>query len=152
MLDNPFLRDLTPEQYDLLSPLFAHVDFPLPTTICQQGRKADYLYFLLEGNVSVRYKPHDGPRITLTQLHPGDVFGWSAVIGNPTYTSDAVSTTAVRLLRVRGLALRNVCREYPTPGSQILEKLADAVAARWVYSRQQIHGILRREVMTSGES
>jgi len=147
MVDNPFLRDLTPEQYNILSALFERLELPARTTICRQGEPALYMFFLLAGNVSVRYKPYDGPLITLTHLHAGDVFGWSAVIGNVTYTSDAVSTTNVRALRVRGTAIRNLCTEHPTTGSQILEKLAAAVSPRWVHSRKQVQDILHREVL-----
>ena len=147
MLANPFLRDLTPEQHDLVSVLFERVDVPARSKICSQGGVAIYLYCLLEGGISLQYKPYDGPRITLTRLHDGDVFGWSAVIGNPTYTSDAVSTTAVQALRVRGAALRDLSAQHPTAGAQILEKLAAAVAPRWVHSREQVQAILRREVL-----
>ena len=147
MLDNPFLRDLSPEEYDLLSALFSRVELPPRTPICRQGEPAVYMYFLLEGHVSIRYKPYDGPRITLTHLHSGDVFGWSAVVGNEVYTSDAISTTPVTVLRVRGTALRSLCVQYPTTGSQILEKLAVVVSPRWVNSRVQVQSILRHEVL-----
>jgi len=147
MLTNPFLLDLTPEQHDLVSVLFERVDVPARTKICSQGGVAIYLYCLLEGGITLQYKPYDGPRITLTRLHDGDVFGWSAVIGNPTYTSDAVSTTAVQALRVSGAALRDLSAKHPTAGAQVLEKLAAAVAPRWIHSREQVQAILRREVL-----
>src|SRR5512135_59540 len=99
LIDNPFLHDLTPEQYDLLSALFEGISVPARTLIFKQGAEATYLYVLRRGNVKLRYKPYDGPRITLTNLHRGDVFGWSSVVGNPAYTSDAVSTTMVEALR-----------------------------------------------------
>jgi CRP-like cAMP-binding protein len=147
MLANPFLRDLTPEHYDLVSVLFERVDVPARSKICSQGEVAIYLYCLLEGGISLQYKPYDGPRITLTRLHAGDVFGWSAVIGNPIYTSDAVCTTAVQALRVSGAALRDLSTQHPAAGAQVLEKLAAAVAPRWIHSREQVQAILRREVL-----
>jgi CRP/FNR family cyclic AMP-dependent transcriptional regulator len=147
MVDNPFLRDLTPEQFDLLSALFERMELPARASICRQGEPAIHMYFLQEGNVSIRYKPYDGPRITLTHLGPGDVFGWSAVVGNFAYTSDATATTAVCALRVRGMALRNLCVQYPAAGTQILEKLADVVSPRWIDARRQVQGILRREIL-----
>lgn len=146
MVDNPFLHDLAPEDYDLLSPILERIQAPAHTPICRQGDAALYLYLLLDGNVSLRYKPYDGPRITLTQLHSGDVFGWSSVIGNIAYTSDAISSTPVTALRVRGTALRRLCIEHPVAGAQILEKLAIAVSPRWIHSRQQVQGILQTEV------
>lgn len=146
MLDNPFLHDLTPEQYDLLSAVFEDISLPARSVICRQGELAAHMYLLMEGRVTIRYKPYDGPRITLTHLHAGDVFGWSAVVGNETYTSDATSTTPVQLLRVRGETLRRLCTEYPTAGRSILEKLAKAVSPRWVHAQHQVQSILRSEV------
>lgn len=147
MLANPFLRDLTPLQYDLVSALFERVDVPARHKICSQGGVALYLYCVLEGEVSLQYKPYDGPRIMLTRLHDGDVFGWSAVIGNPYYTSDAVSTTVVHALRARGAALRELSLHDPAAGAQILERLAAAVSPRWIHAREQVQAILRREVL-----
>ena len=147
MLNNPFLRDLTPEQYDLLAALFEPIDLPAQEMIFRQGEHAVYMYLLLEGDIKLRYKPYDGPRITLTQLHDGDIFGWSAVIGNEAYTSDAIGTTHVQLLRARGDTLRRLCAEYPSAGRSILEKLARAVSPRWVDAQRQIQSILEAEVL-----
>jgi CRP/FNR family cyclic AMP-dependent transcriptional regulator len=143
---NPFLYDLSPEQYDLVSALFEQVSIAPRTLICRQGDKATFLYLLLEGKVVIRYKPYDGPRITLTHLHSGDVFGWSSVVGNEDYTSDALSTTRVETLRLRGKSLRWLCTEYPSAGASILRKLAKVVSPRWVNAERQIQGLLRTEV------
>ncbi len=146
MLDNPFLHDLTPEQYDLLASLFEPVDIPAGSSICRQGEPAIYLYVLQDGEASLAYKPYDGPRITLAHVHKGDVFGWSAVVGNEFYTSDVSSLTAVQLLRARGDTLRQLCVEYPTAGRSILEKLAKAVSPRWVDAQRHIQRVLEFEV------
>lgn len=146
MIDNPFLHGLTPEQYDLLSALFERISVPARAVICRQGAEAAYLYLLQQGNVNLRYKPYDGPRITLTHLHPGDVFGWSSVVGNAAYTSDAISTTPVEALRLRGDVLRWLCAEYPTAGGSILQRLARAVSPRWVHAQRQIESLLTKEV------
>jgi CRP-like cAMP-binding protein len=148
LLDNPLLHDLTPEQFDLLSALFEPIEFPAHYIICKQGAPATYMYLLQEGAVQIRYKPYDGPRISLTKLHKGDVFGWSAVIGNDSYTSDAVTTSVVRVLRARGETLRHLCIEYPTAGRAILEKLARAVSPRWTHAQEQIQDVLKAEVFT----
>jgi CRP-like cAMP-binding protein len=144
---NPFLYDLSPEQYDLLSALFERLSFPARTVICRQGEAATFLYLLLNGKVAIRYKPYDGPRINLTVLHSGDVFGWSSVVGNEHYTSDAISRTRVETLRLRGQVLKWLCAEYPSAGRSILEKLARAVSPRWINAQRQVENLLRPEVM-----
>lgn len=149
MLANPFLQDLPPGESEVVASLFERIEVPVRARICSQGGVAIYLYCLLEGGVSLQYKPYDGPRITLTRLHNGDVFGWSAVIGNATYTADAVSLTAVQALRVRGSALRELSTRNPATGSKILERLALAVSPRWIHSKEQVQAILRNEVLVT---
>lgn len=144
--NNPFIGDLTAEEYDLLAGLFEPFEVPARTEIVKQGGAADYFYLIMAGHVSVRYKPYDGPIITLTHLHAGDIFGWSAVIGHEIYTSDAVSTTPVQTLRLRGKDLRQLCIEHPIAGGRILEKLAEAVSPRWVYARKQIQVLLQESL------
>ena len=95
MIDTPFLKDLTPEQYNLLYPLFEPFTVPGGMVIFNQGDQAAHLYLILQGTVAILYKPYDGPKITLTHLHEGDIFGWSSVLGSCTYTSDAQSTTNI---------------------------------------------------------
>ncbi len=140
------MHDLTDEEYALLARLFTPFDAPAHTPIFRQGEDAAYLYLILDGNVYLRYKPYDGPKITLTHLHAGDIFGWSAVVGNTIYTSDAISTTAVRALRLQGKDLRQLCMENRVAGSQILEKLARSVSPRWVDARQQIRLLLQDSI------
>ncbi len=143
MSRDPFIKDLTADEYDLLARLFKPFDATARTMIIQQGEPAAYLFLILSGHVVLRYKPYDGPRITLTHLHEGDIFGWSAVVGHDVYTSDAISTTPVRTLRLRGGDLKQLCVQHPIEGSQILEKLAKAVSPRWVHARKQIQVLLR---------
>ncbi len=143
MSSNPFIKDLTADEYDLLARLFMPFDATARTTLIKQGEPAAYLFLVLSGSVVLRYKPYDGPRITLTHLHEGGIFGWSAVIGNDIYTSDAISTTPVRTLRLRGGDLKQLCIEHPIEGGRILEKLARAVSPRWVHARKQIQVLLR---------
>ncbi len=143
-----FIADLTGEEYRLLARLFEPIEAAARAVIVKQGEHAEYLYLIMDGKVSLRYKPYDGPKITLTHLQAGDMFGWSAVVGHATYTSDAISTTAVRLVRLRGDDLRRLCLDQPTAGSHILEKLANSVSPRWVHARKQIKVFLQQSMQT----
>lgn len=140
--ENPFFRGLSTEQLDLLLPLFEAVTAPAGASIFRQGDEAIYLYVVQRGRVTIQYKPYDGPIITLSHLQPGEIFGWSAVVGGETYTSDAISMNEVETLRVRGSDLVQLCTNHPEAGEAILGKLAEAVSPRWTYAREQIQGIL----------
>ncbi len=145
--DNPFVKDLTGQEYRLLEGLFEPFEGAAHTVLIRQGDPATYLYLIVEGRISLRYKPYDGPKITLTHLQAGGIFGWSAVVGNDIYTSDAVSTTPVRLMRLKGSDLRRLCKQHPAEGGRILEKLAASVTPRWVNARRQIQGLLQESLL-----
>jgi CRP/FNR family transcriptional regulator, cyclic AMP receptor protein len=140
--ENPFFRGLSREQLDLIAPLFELITAPAGAAIFKQGDPATHLYVVQRGSVTIQYKPYDGPIITLSHLQAGEIFGWSAVVGGPTYTSDAIGTTDVAVLRLRGTDLVQLCGDNPTAGFAILDQLAEAVSPRWTYAREQIQAIL----------
>lgn len=143
LVETPFFKDLTREQYDLLFPLFESFSASSGTEVFKQGDEARYLYIILQGEVAIEYKPYDGPKITLTHLHTCDIFGWSSVVGSRSYTSDAISATPVETLRIRGSDLKRLYMEHPSVLQSILEKLAESVSPRWIDSKHQIHTILQ---------
>jgi CRP-like cAMP-binding protein len=146
VVDIPFLKNLSQEQLDLIAPRFERFVVPAGTVIFQQGDEAAYLYIILRGTVTIRFKPYDGPQIVVTHLHAGDVFGWSSVIGNKVYTSGVISKTELEAVRVLGANLRQLCVEHPTAGCAVLEKLAEAVSPRWKNAKDEIQNMLKHNV------
>ena len=142
----PFLKDLPREQFDLLAPLFMPFTASPKTVIFEQGDQAKYLYLISSGTVSIQYKPYDGPKITLTHLHAGDVFGWSSVVGGETYTSSAVSEDSMEAIRIGGAELQELCKEHYRAGCTILEKLAEVVSPRWKNAKDQVRDMLQNKL------
>ncbi len=139
----PLFQNLEPAQTALLRQLFENYSCAAETLIFKQGAPAVHLYLLLKGSVQIQYKPYDGPPITITHLSAGDVFGWSAVIGSPHYTSSIVSLSDVKAIRVRGEDLRKLVNENPVTGHIILDQLARVVSSRWKNSHAQVQSILK---------
>ncbi len=140
--ENPFFRGLSPDQLDLILPLFETFTIPAGVTIFKQGDIATFLYVVQRGSVTIQYKPYDGPIITLSHLQAGEVFGWSSVVGGQTYTSDAICTVEADVLKLRGSDLVQLCTQHPDAGYAILDRLAEVVSPRWTYAREQIQAIL----------
>jgi CRP-like cAMP-binding protein len=138
----PLFQDLGPAQIAILKPLFELYACPPESTIFEQGEPASYLYLLLNGEVVIHYKPYDGPPITITRLREGDVFGWSAVIGNAKYTSSIISETQVSALQMRGDDLWKLARNHPETGKIIIDRLVHIVSPRWKNAHAQIQTLL----------
>ena len=142
----PLFRDVDDEILHLLEPLFETYTCPAETVIFEQGDPAHYLYLVLEGTVEMLYKPYDGPPLTITNLPQGSIIGWSAVIGNSTYTSGAVSKDDCQAIRMSSRDLHNLCAKEPEAGHIILNLLAESVSSRWQDAQSQIQVLLNNTV------
>jgi CRP/FNR family transcriptional regulator, cyclic AMP receptor protein len=125
-----FFTGLQPADIQLLAPYFAPQTWVAGTVIFEQADYAEYLYLVVSGEVTIRYKPHDGPVMTVTRVQPGGIFGWSAAMNNPAYTSGAVCSLDSEVLRIRGTDLRTICDKHPDLGKIILDRLAGVIAER----------------------
>ena len=95
--------------------------------------------------MAIRYKPYDGPAIILTHLKDGDVFGWSAVVGSPYYTSSIISETQVEAIRIRGSQLLKLFGEVPETGKIIMGRLAYIVSPRWGNAQAQVQSLFNSD-------
>lgn len=135
-------QDLKPDQIVQLDPLFERLNFAVNETLFVQDEPAKYLYVLLKGNAIIIYKPYDGPAITLTRLQPGDVFGWSAVVGSEQYTSGSISVSQVEVARVLATDLWQFARDHPETGEFLLNRIASSVSTRWKDAHLQVQAML----------
>ncbi|HSF79996.1 MAG TPA: cyclic nucleotide-binding domain-containing protein [Anaerolineales bacterium] len=136
-------KGMSPEQKELLKPLFVPCDCYGDSILFEQGERAEHLYLVVTGEVVIRHKPDDGPPITVARIKAGGVVGWSAALGNRTYTSAALCTRYTQMLRVRGADLRELCQQHPETGILILERLAEIIAERLRHTHKQVVELLK---------
>lgn len=139
----PLFSSVDARHLALLRPLFERVSFCAGVTVVEQGEPADFLYLIEHGLLEIVYKPYDGEPITITHVEAGGLFGWSAVVGSPNYTSSGIAVEDLDVIRVRGSDLRRLCVENPEAGMAILDSLANSVSARWKDAHEQIRAILK---------
>jgi CRP/FNR family cyclic AMP-dependent transcriptional regulator len=142
-----FFQGLSEEDLALLAPCLRTQRLRAGALIFDQGEAAEFFYLLVRGEVVIRYKPEDGPALTVTRVRPGEVFGWSAAMGNETYTSAAVCERDSEVLQIRGDALRSLCLGNPRAGELIRARLAAVVAER-EKSRQRVVKMLNADAST----
>jgi CRP-like cAMP-binding protein len=137
-----FFTGLCAVEIQLLAPFFAPQTWVAGTVVFEQGDCAEYLYLVVSGELTIRYKPDDGPMMNLTRIQPGGIFGWSAAMGNPAYTSGAVCTLDSEVLRIRGADLRMLCEKYPELGKVILNRLSAIIAERQRSQQDRVNSML----------
>ena len=137
-----FFNGMQAADIQLLEPYFAPQTWVAGTVIFEQDDYAEYLYLVVSGEVTIHFKPHDGPIMTVTHVQPGGIFGWSAAMNNPAYTSGAVCSLDSEILRIRGFDLRAICEKHQELGKIILNRLAAVIAERKQSRQGQVSTIL----------
>lgn len=130
----------------LIRPVLEEYSCPSGTLLFETGASAEYFYIITSGNAIIRYKPYDGPAIDLSTIPAGSGVGWSAILGNPTYTSDAVAGEDFTALRLENERLLAFVRAHPKEGAMLLEHLARLVSTRWKDAGEQVHALLKQSV------
>jgi len=120
--------------------------FASEAVIFAQGDRAEKLFILLEGRVAIRYKPYDGDVLPVAEIEPNGVFGWSAALGRPSYSSCAVCLADCVMLSMRGDTLKQLCEKHPETGVIILERLAEVIAQRLQNTHTHVIELLRSGV------
>lgn len=138
-------RGLTPTQRADLAPWFSPSLFAEGETIFAQGDPAERVYVLEKGMIALQFQPEDGERLAVATLHQESVFGWSAILGRPYYTSSAVSVARSRTITVPGEKLRALIRSQPELGI-LLGRMALDVADRQTGALSQIINLIHKEI------
>jgi CRP-like cAMP-binding protein len=146
-----FRSGLRPDEIELLASGFNEETIPADTVVFPQDSRADKLYVVLSGRLEIRFKPYDGEVITVAELKPGGVLGWSAALGRRNYTSSAVAIEDSQLLSIRGQVLRRLCETHPTTGVVILERLAEVIAERLRSTHEHVVEMLRQGMSVGKE-
>lgn len=135
---------LSPAQRDLLRPLLIPCDCYAGAKLFEQGDLAEYLYLIVLGEITIYFKPDDGPKIMVTRVPQGGIVGWSAALGNRVYTSGAECSRDSQMLRVRGKELHDLCNRDPETGTLILEGLATVIAERLRNTHGEVVALLKQ--------
>jgi len=135
-------KNMNDQHVNLLQRLFERYSFRSGTVVVQQGAPADYFYLVISGKAQVSFKPYDGSPITVSHVGKDGLFGWSAVVGSRIYTSSVTAIDDLETYRINGSRLRNLCKDYPEAGRDILERLANIVSSRWKNAHEQVKSML----------
>jgi len=77
------------------------------------------------------------------------VFGWSAVLGNPVYSSSVVCENDCDTFRLRSADLRGLENAHAETAGRVMNRLADSVSARWEKSQAQVRSMLAKGISES---
>ena len=97
----------------------------------QAGDPADWLYILLKGRVKLRFGQTG--QVVYVVSNAGEAFGWSSLVGRPSYSASAECVTATKLLKFDKEKIQNIVEKDPANGLALFRNLAATLGNRLLY-------------------
>ncbi len=125
----PFFAGLTREQLLALTWFARPAIYETGETLFHQDDPATRLYLLVDGRarILIEYNHH---REIITDLEPGDIFGWSALVPPHLCTATAECTLTSDVISFDAAALRQLMAADPVLNSTLMTRIAGVVASR----------------------
>ncbi len=98
--------------------------------LASQGAPAKSFYLVLEGALVIEVPAIAGPKLEITRLGAGDVFGWSWLIAPYTWHFHARASGATKVLAFDGESLLQRCDEDAEFGYPLLRRFSGLMAER----------------------
>lgn len=119
--DMVLFADLQEEDFNLIHAPIDDLEFSMGQPVVRMGETATSLYTLRTGTVKLVRNTVDGRQRIVRVLRSGDVIGLEALMG-PTYDSDAIALSGVKVCRLPLQVIQRLNRETPRLHQRLLEK------------------------------
>jgi CRP/FNR family cyclic AMP-dependent transcriptional regulator len=128
------LQGLTDWELKIVSQFFQEEILEEGITLFQEGEKADRLFILEEGAISLTFKEEEQNSVS----DSGRIIGWSFLVPPNRYTASAVTTAPSKLLMIKSPDFHYLIHKEPRMGVKVMENLAQVVASRLSQIRSRI--------------
>ena len=130
-------EDLPDDQISAVAEICNEKTYAKGELIFDEGEKADNLYILMEGRVSIRMRLTSKPQsITVSILNDSpQSFGWSGVVAPYFYTAFALCEDDCRLLALPGQKLIEILQQESVSGFEVMLRISEVISSRLRNSR-----------------
>jgi len=119
-------QGLADEELNIAAQFCQEESVPEGITLCEEGARADKLFILEQGAVSIRFQK--GAHYAIQS--PGKILGWSFLVPPNRYTASAVTISPSKLLVIKSPDFYDLIHNDKEMGLKIMDNLAQVVASR----------------------
>ncbi|GEM_PF-1589242 len=134
---HPLMKGLSTDDISLLAEDAILMRFIKGETFFKQGQKADYLFLILEGKVTVGVE-HRGEHLPITILHAGETLAWDWLFPPYTWEFEAQALTDVAAIALEVKPVAAKMGHYPLLGYTLMRHLAHSLTNALTATRKQL--------------
>lgn len=98
--------------------------------VIEEDEFASALCLVSEGRVAVKMSSRAGQEVLIDELGPGELFGWSAVLNDQTFTAAVSTIEESTLLAFDGERLRQLFEKHQAIGCRVITNIAAVISRR----------------------
>lgn len=98
--------------------------------LTEAGFAATTLYLIVEGRVDLNVRDAKGQSVTVDHLGPGQILGWSTLVGPYIYTATGVTAEKTELIVFNGSKLRQIFEINNHIGYRVLKGMGNVISKR----------------------
>ena len=121
---------LTDSMIDKLLPITNLLKFDESEVLFREGEKAENFYMLRRGKILLEQRISEKITVSVGAVKPGYAFGWSAMLGGATYTSDAVCAEKSEVFFINGVELTNLLDKDHSMGYRMTQRVLRIIKKR----------------------
>jgi CRP/FNR family cyclic AMP-dependent transcriptional regulator len=133
-----FLRDMVPDHLEKIAAIANVRDFDESDVVFREGEPAEDIYLVVSGTVSLEVCAAGIGCKQILTLGPGELLGWSSLLGQSRYTARARTPQSARLVQINVTELVELCDRDPGFGYDLMRRTALALAKRLSATRIQL--------------
>jgi CRP-like cAMP-binding protein len=128
--DVDVIQGMSAEAIDELLSIAQTVSQKKGDVLFKQGDPAEHLYVLESGAVELMLE--GAGRTTHLAQNPGELLGWSSVVGRDAYSATALVAEPTRLIQFHRDKVEKVLRNHPASGMRFYKQLSREVGDRLI--------------------
>jgi CRP-like cAMP-binding protein len=136
--ESPLGDSLDESQIAALANRATRVVLPQSTIVFTEGAPANALRVICSGSVALEMQVPPRGSVRILTLGPGDVLGWSALVGDGHMSATAITLEDVELLAIPAGSLQQLCEEDAEFGRAMMRHVAQSLARRLRETRLQL--------------
>jgi CRP/FNR family transcriptional regulator, cyclic AMP receptor protein len=133
-----FLSDFTPTHRKAIARMAQLKEHSAGSVVFREKSSSPYIYFVLAGEVDLEIRVPDCGDVQVLTVGPGELLGWSPVLGGRPMTATARAATRCRLAALDAARILELAEKDPPFGVEFFRGTSAALAQRLHATRRQI--------------
>jgi CRP-like cAMP-binding protein len=141
-----FLGPASDAELRQLAPTARVEQYPVGAVLFREGDHLPQVFIVVAGTVALEITGTDHRPRRFQTVGPGELLGWSPLLGSGPMTATARALDAVRVVVLDARAVLNLCDQDPAFGFQFMRRTAAAIAARLGATRLQLLDVYKHAI------